>query len=258
MARTRTREIDEDMADVLRRSTIKQGADDWLLILPTQLTRELYARVNAILEAEGGQWDRYAKAHVFPSDPAERLCRALEAGEVILANEGWFPTPPLIVDQMLDLAPWDGGEILEPSAGEGAIATVIRNIWPDAELYLLCVERNEQRAKVLEAKGFSVVQADFLTYPLPSVFTRCWLNPPFENGQDITHTLRAYSLLAPGGKLVGIISQGPFFRQDRQACKFREWLAAFDMRMQVHDLPDDAFKSSGTNVRTRMIYLEKE
>jgi hypothetical protein len=243
-------EIDSEMEQILRDSRIEPivGSQGFKLVLPEQLERTLYERIMKILAAEGGKWNRQAKGHLFTHDPRERLGIALDAGELNVEKEGWFPTPAGIVWQMLDL---------EPSAGEGDIAQAIRHRWEEAELYLLCIEKNAQRAQSLRDKGLSTLQADFLSYPLPAVFTRMWMNPPFHSGQDITHTMHAYSLLAPGGKLVGIMSAGPFFREDRQATQFRDWLSD-EKSPQIWNLPDDAFKESGTSVKTRMIYLERE
>jgi 16S rRNA G1207 methylase RsmC len=55
-------------------------------------------------------------------------------------------------------------------------------------------------------------------------YDRIVMNPPFENGQDIAHVEHAYELLSPGGRLVTVMSEGPFFRQDKNAASFRNWL----------------------------------
>ena len=44
------------------------------------------------------------------------------------------------------------------------------------------------------------------------------MNPPFENNSDIKHVRHAFELLAPeNGKLIAIMSEGSFFRNDKQA-----------------------------------------
>jgi hypothetical protein len=50
------------------------------------------------------------------------------------------------------------------------------------------------------------------------------MNPPFEKGQDIEHVRHAYDQLKPGGRVVAIMSEGPFFRSDKKATEFRDWL----------------------------------
>ena len=43
------------------------------------------------------------------------------------------------------------------------------------------------------------------------------MNPPFENGQDIDHIRHAYSLLNDGGRVVCIMSEGTFYRNDKKS-----------------------------------------
>lgn len=83
------------------------------------------------------------------------------------------------------------------------------------------------------------------------------MNPPFENGQDIDHVKHAYELLKPGGRVVAIMSEGPFFRGDKKATGFREWLD--EVGGYSKKLPEGAFKNSerSTGVRTRLVVIEK-
>ena len=65
----------------------------------------------------------------------------------------------------------------------------------------------------------------------------------------------AYEFLAHGGRLVSIMGEGPFFRQDNKAAEFRAWL-------QTHGgwserLPEDSFQASGTGVNARIVVVEK-
>jgi 16S rRNA G1207 methylase RsmC len=50
------------------------------------------------------------------------------------------------------------------------------------------------------------------------------MNPPFSNGQDIDHVRHAFDLLADGGRLIAIMSEGTFYRSDKKAVNFRAWL----------------------------------
>ena len=50
------------------------------------------------------------------------------------------------------------------------------------------------------------------------------MNPPFANGKDVDHIRLAWSMLKPGGRLVAICCEGPFFRDDRKSAEFRDWL----------------------------------
>ena len=69
----------------------------------------------------------------------------------------------------------------------------------------------------------------------------------------------AGSQLASGGRLVAIMSQGPFFREDRKAKDFREWLD--EVGGESEELPEDAFKGieafRQTGVRTRIVSIDR-
>jgi len=81
----------------------------------------------------------------------------------------------------------------------------------------------------------------------------------FENGSDIDHVRHGFDQLGEGGRLVAIMSDGPFFRSDRKAEAFREWLD--ELGGESEQLPEDAFSGSDafrkTGVRTRIVQISK-
>jgi 16S rRNA G1207 methylase RsmC len=89
-----------------------------------------------------------------------------------------------------------------------------------------------------------VIGGDFLFVPLGS-FDKIVMNPPFENGADIKHILRARELLIPGGRLVAICANGP-----RQQAKLKP------LATEWRDLPADTFKQAGTGVNTALIVIQ--
>jgi hypothetical protein len=70
----------------------------------------------------------------------------------------------------------------------------------------------------------------------------------------IDHVRKAYGLLADYGVLVSVMAPGFEFRQDRKSTEFRQWLE--DVNATVEDLPDGAFKASGTGVSTKLVVIE--
>lgn len=73
--------------------------------ITAQLDRKLYIRVNDVLEALGGKWDRRSKAHVFPGDAAAALEAAIITGEYARPGDfGFFPTPPELARYVVDMA----------------------------------------------------------------------------------------------------------------------------------------------------------
>jgi hypothetical protein len=172
---------------------------------------------------------------------------------------GFFPTPRQVIERMLDLAGIEQTHrVLEPSCGKGDILDAIRREHPDVDLS--AVEQNFRLQGVLTAKGYGeiVTYRDFLDHK--GEYDRIVMNPPFENGQDSDHVRHAYDLLAPGGRLVSVMCEGPFFRSDAKSAAFRDWLCRLD---NAHDeeLPDDAFKGveafRQTSVKTRLVILNK-
>jgi hypothetical protein len=98
---------------------------------------------------------------------------------------------------------------------------------------------------------------DFNGYPDCSDwhgFNCIYMNPPFELGQDIDHVMKAYTLLADVSCLVAIMCEGPFYREDKKAIAFREWL---DKVGGSEKLPEGSFKESGTMVSTRLVVIRK-
>lgn len=169
---------------------------------------------------------------------------------------GFFPTPRPVIEEMLQYAELgDGMRVLEPSCGKGDILDSLRNF--GVELALYPIEKNLSLADVLAAKGYAVDFCDFLNYQ--GEHDRILMNPPFEVGQDIDHVRHAYTCLAPAGKLVSIMSEGPFFRGDKKSTEFRQWLD--QLRGQSYELPEDAFNTAEafrqTGVKTRIVVIDK-
>ena len=220
------------------------------IITGGQLERDLYTRLNKALVAMGGKWDRKAGGHVFQFDPRDKVEGLLENGSLTVERDGFFETPPAVIDRMLELLPRNAGwYVLEPSAGLGAIADKVNAS--------VCVEKNEERARYLASKGHEVCHCDFLTdYNPLYLFDAIYMNPPFEELQDIDHVLKAYSLLEVGGSLVSVMSESPFFRQDKKAVQFREWLS--EKNGYSEKLPEGSFKKSGTGVNARLVLIRKE
>lgn len=233
---------------------------------------ETKAKVRKRLERAGLGWASYddARAALLALESAEVKARQAAIREARAAEDevinligvipGFFPTPAAVADRMVALAEIDAGmTVLEPSAGSGALAARIRHHHP--QVRLCCVEAVYSLQNILEAKGFDLVGLDFLdddflhAEGVPDRFDRVVMNPPFEDGQDIQHVRRAFSLLAPGGRLVAVMAAGAFFRSDKQAVEFREWLDSVSWH-EIIDLPDGSFRESKTGVSAKLLVLD--
>lgn len=220
--------------------------------------RKLYLDVNDALMALGGKWNRKAKGHVFDSDPTEKIENAILTGEVTPPSKnGYFPTPAPIVEQLIELAGVQPGDlVLEPSAGTGNIAFEL--VRKGCAVYA-CELLPENRA-ALKAPGKPLVELwkepDFLKFESDPIYDAVVMNPPFEKQADIDHVLHAYTMLKPGGRLVSVMAAGITFRQDKKATGLRELIE--NSGGEIIPLPDGAFKESGTMVRTVIVVIPKE
>lgn len=255
MVLTKTLKFDDEVLEVLQ-------AMDWKndgclgVITGGQLERSLYERLNKALTAMGGKWNRKEGGHVFSIDPRPQVEGLLSNGELLVERDGFFETPRAVVERMLELVPLPENKntsILEPSAGLGAIAKVILDYgWKNRNLHL--VEKNLDRSKKLCSWFEYVYCCDFLEWWTDRFYSRVYMNPPFEEGQDIDHVKRAYQLLEYGGALVSVMSEGPFFRNDHKSQDFREWLKCVGGTSER--LPEGSFKESGTMVNARLVEIK--
>jgi Methyltransferase small domain. len=238
--------------DQLLRDAFKKGAGDGWRLHDRIKERDRLARMGITTEAELRvalrEFLTY-RGERLKADPVKAAERSL-AGRKI---DGYFPTPKATVEKMLAEANIEPGmSVLEPSAGKGNIADIIKEEHPNAEIE--AVEPVPELRSILEAKGHSIVGRDFLEHE--GEYDRIVMNPPFEKRQDVAHVRHAFKLLKPGGRLVAIMSEGPFFGQDKIATDFREWLDEVGWSEQ---LPEGSFKSSErpTGVSTRMVVIDK-
>jgi hypothetical protein len=167
---------------------------------------------------------------------------------------GFFPTPKPLISKMLGVAEIRPGmKVLEPSAGKGDIADAIREqgVKPDV------VEISGALRPILEAKGHNLVGDNFLAHT--GEYDRIVMNPPFEKGQEIDHVRLAYELLKPGGRIVSIMSEGPFSRSDSKATGFRDWLEEVGGTSEKNEqgafTGAESFRQTGTS--TRMVVIDK-
>lgn len=214
--------------------------------------------------------------------PARRV-RRLEEALVGTTIPGFFPTPAALAREVVRLADIEDGDcVLEPSAGKGDLADAIRAYCataaiigvetPGITILLHVCERSGTLRDILAAKGYHVTGTDcFEPAPGqggPSVFRsnggdgydRIVMNPPFENGQDVDHVRHCFDEhLAPGGRLVAVVSNAVAFRTDRKYDEFRRWL---DGKV-VENIAVQAGAFSGpqafrqTGVATRILVLDK-
>lgn len=229
---------------------------------PEQLDRNVYAEVKKALELIGGKW-KGGKTYgfVFKTDPADLLQQIASGEKRNLKKEyQFFATPAALAERMVEMAqigesedlPY--GDILEPSAGQGAI---IKAIHDATELITVhCYEPMEVNKLILsKMEGVKWLGEDFLQADPKKHYDRIIANPPFTKNQDIDHILKMYSVLKPGGIMVALSSPSWTFGSQRKQIEFRQWLTEVDAH--IEEIPVDTFKESGTSIRTMLVKISK-
>jgi len=93
-----------------------------------------------------------------------------------------------------------GETVLEPEAGLGGLAEHL----PQDQT--ICVEISGLFTKVLLAKGYKAINADFIEWAKQApMFDKVVMNPPFSKGRAQLHVETSASLVKPGGRLVAIL-----------------------------------------------------
>ncbi|MAT72915.1 MAG: hypothetical protein CMJ58_25825 [Planctomycetaceae bacterium] len=192
------------------------------------------------------------KASVRGDDPALIAERELIGKKL----PGFFPTPSPVIEQMLELAQIEPGHtVLEPSCGKGDIVLTVRRSHPQS--LVTAIELNRTLADVLAAKGIDAEFTDFLAHR--GFYDRILQNPPFENLADVDHVRHAFDCLAPGGRLVSVMSESAFFRSDKKSVEFQRWLGSlggYSLQLPKNAFAGaDAFRQTG--VRTRLVVVDR-
>lgn len=240
--------IPDHVLPVLENAT----TDGARLVLNGQLDRKTYTDTDKVLQAIGGKWDRKAKAHIFDGDAEALIGDVLVSGEYFRTKQdfGQFDTPSDLAERVVAIAGVSSGSVvLEPSAGIGRIAHAARA----AGGLVTCYEIDPSRAQALRNVFPDVFMADFLGSEPDPVYTSVVMNPPFSRQADIDHVIHAFRFLAPGGRLVAIMSASVAFRQNAKTASFRE-MVSFSGGT-IESLPDGTFRESGTMVNTVIVTM---
>lgn len=187
----------------------------------------------------------------------EKKQKEIERSFIGKKIEGFFPTPPALIEKMFSMVKvFEGETILEPEAGLGHIADAIKEKYPDNKLSL--IEFNYNLYEALLSKGYDDVEhMNFLssTHKYDVIF----MNPPFEKHQDIDHVRHAFNLLKPGGRLVSVMVGNK--HENSGSKTVRSFLDFVEENIgYFNENEPGAFKSAfrSTGVATTMVYLEKE
>lgn len=212
------------------------------------------AKMPVLRQAARIVFKAYQKADVYnekekKANSLKKLLNKVQLQKI----DGFYPTPEKLINEMFsNLRIYKNDTILEPSAGIGSIADYVKNNFPENKLSI--IEYNNTLSEVLTAKGYNVVNTDFLQYN--KKHDVIVMNPPFEKDQDIDHVLHAFSLLNSGGRLAAIMANNKENSSIKKRKKFNEFIENNGWFVKNPEGSfKDAFKQTGVNTIT--VFLEK-
>ena len=220
---------------------------------------DLVERVNRLLASFYG--DVLPDAWETASQDPARANRSQSTA--VSTDLQFYPTPGAVAKTVAGERLRDE-RVLEPSAGEGAMAAAALNA---GAARVDCVEVDPARAATLSGRfgrdgRVSVRRANFLELVPDPVYDAVLMNPPFFGVHYMAHVRHAFEFLRPGGTLRAVLPSTVEFGETKAHVEFRKWAMArgaktYGGEFKVCDLPMGSFKESGTNVSTCILTLEK-
>ena len=206
----------------------------------------VWSQIRRIMHNNGGKW--CSKGYFKFDRDAMCVFDALKTGKIANRKKDRqaFYTPAIIAHKVVTLADVRGKTVLEPSAGEGALAQLCAAHYAS---HVTCYEIDRHAYETLRAKGFSASHCDFLDMIGRNTYERIVMNPPFAKDAYVAHIAHAMKFLAHGGKLVAVIPG------DRVSSKLADALPV-NSTWDCYPLPKSAFKESGTNIQTSVVVIE--
>lgn len=218
-------------------------------------------------EGLGGKaMDKAMAAILTPWDMAKSLyfgTKRQGQGRAARGREGkdYFATPEPVGLKMAEWAGVRPGEdVLEPSAGHGAIA----RWFPDSARKRAIEPSAELASRLALHFDGDIVPSTFEDHHVVNKYDAIVMNPPFGSAgrTAIDHLAKAVDHLREGGRVVALIPTGP--AADK---KFDAWFYATDdqgrsLLPDLHlvrsvKLPAVTFERAGTAVANRIVVLEK-
>lgn len=234
-----------------------QEGDGWKKYLPGSKTEGTGGKANDYRQEKATDFDR-AKAVYFGKQKKNSRTKSQEGHD-------YFATPEPVGYKMVQwLQSKPGQSLLEPSAGDGAIAR-----WMPDNTYNTVVEPSRDLTPKLmrNVAGAKVVESTFENFDLHNKFDGIAMNPPFGHGGKtaVEHVAKAYQHLKDGGRLIAIVPDGSacqkhfdkWFYGDPEAKRKADRGIADGVLMADIHLPSVTFDRAGTNVNTRMVVIDK-
>jgi len=164
----------------------------------------------------------------------------------------FYPTPPAVIQMMLEGYNFQDKTILEPSAGKGDIVEALK--LQGAQNVLAC-ERNADLAKILTTKA-RFLKPDFFDVTAEEIshIQYIVMNPPFSNASR--HILHAFQIAPAGCVIIALFNSETLknaYSQERR--EFRELIESYGNVTDLQDCFKTAERRTGVNIS--MVKLAK-
>ena len=255
-----TTAISSTLIDVLSNVSFVQTKKGWLVEIP-ELESDDYQAFRRILKALRGRYEIGGR-HYLDFDARDLLAEVVSVGKLPKLNPFQLhQTPAEVVNKMLELCPLDfvrwkikekrPVQLLEPSAGLGAIAEPLRAALPGARLDLFEIDYLNRR--VLQEKGFSIAGCDWLAEAeATNGYDLILMNPEFRGEAYLRHIEKALDCLKVGGFLATIVPVGFLSSNSALANRLRETFAEHCWGIEPIGSPFE-----GINTECLIVYGER-
>ena len=177
-----------------------------------------------------------------------------------------FSTPPILawlVDKLAKLKKDD--KVLEPSAGNGALVSMIRGVKK-----IFTNEIDKDRIRILKALGYKPSELNARAINLSQELykekpTVVVMNPPFSadvetgrhaNDVGYDHIKSALKIMQPGGRLVAILGEGSSFQNQRAFRFWKDLMKDADLKLLI-DVPRGIYEKYGTKFGNVIAVMDK-
>jgi len=173
----------------------------------------------------------------------------------------FYPSPSHVVREVLDnLHLSEGAKVLEPSAGQGAIALEAARKGARVTAYEVVNEHCDVMKGAAQREGLDVTvrQANFLSIEPTPIYDFVCMNPPFYGTHYMDHIRHAFKFLAPGGLLRAVVPTSASVNETKKHLAFRKWakpLNSWGWAGPFKDLPEGSFAASGTRINTCLLMI---
>ena len=166
-------------------------------------------------------------------------------------NRDFYPTPPAVIEQMIEGLHLEGATVLEPSAGKGNIVQYLLNMGAE----VIACETDPELKKILQTKC-KVIADDFLTVTSDQVshIKYIVMNPPFS--ADEKHINHAWEIAPAGCKIIALCNSATLenvYSAGRK--RLENIIEESGTTIDMGDCFSDSERKTGVNVT--MIRLDK-